>query len=168
MLPNVPQYPVAVAAILRAGLVVVNVNPLYSPRELEHPLKDSVAKAIIVAENFAATPQQVVDALPPMQVVLAAMGDMLGLLKGAVLLHRNLVANILQSEAGYQPALKKIPAGEQIMTVCALPLFHIFGFNTHMMLGMRMGGCPIIEFRSELPKTPVGKVLRRELRHTPK
>ena len=79
-----------------------------------------------------------------MQVVLAAMGDMLGLLKGAVLLHRNLVANILQSEAGYQPALKKIPAGEQIMTVCALPLFHIFGFNTNMLLGMRMGGCNIL------------------------
>ena len=53
MLPNVPQYPVAIAGILRAGLVVVNVNPLYTPRELEHQLKDSGAKAIIVIENFA-------------------------------------------------------------------------------------------------------------------
>ena len=191
MMPNVPQYPVAVAAILRAGYVVVNVNPLYTPRELEHQLKDSGAKAIVILENFAATLQQVIDAVPTKKVVLAAMGDMLGLIKGtlvnhvvrkvkkmvpafslpgavrfndavaqgrgkaytapkvgpddiavlqytggttgvskgAVLLHRNLVANLLQSEAWYQPALKKIPPGEQIVTVCALPLYHIFGFN---------------------------------------
>ena len=55
-----------------------------------------------------------------------------------------IVANILQSEAWYQPALKKIPPGEQIVTVCALPLYHIFGFNTNMMLSMRMGGCNIL------------------------
>ncbi|KAB2873909.1 MAG: long-chain-fatty-acid--CoA ligase [Burkholderiaceae bacterium] len=206
MLPNVPQYPVAVAAILRAGYVVVNVNPLYTPRELQHQLTDSGAKAIVILENFAATLAQVADAVPTKQVVLAAMGDMLGLAKGAlvnyvvrkvkkmvppfalpqavrfndaltqgrrrsytppkigpddiavlqytggttgvskgaVLLHRNLVANVLQSEAWYQPALKKIPAGEQIVTVCALPLYHIFGFNTNMMLGMRMGGSNIL------------------------
>ncbi len=206
MLPNVPQYPVAVAGILRAGMVVVNVNPLYTPRELEHQLKDSGAKAIVVLENFAATLQQVIDAVPTKKVVVAAMGDLLGLLKGAlvnhvvrhvkkmvpawrlpgalrfndalaagrnkpytppkvgpediavlqytggttgvskgaVLLHRNLVANVLQAEAWYQPALKKIPPGEQIVTVCALPLYHIFGFNTNMMLGMRMGGCNIL------------------------
>ncbi|MCW5660972.1 MAG: long-chain-fatty-acid--CoA ligase [Burkholderiaceae bacterium] len=206
MLPNVPQYPVAVAAILRAGYVVVNVNPLYTPRELEHQLKDSGAKAIVILENFAATLAQVFDAVPTKKVLLAAMGDMLGFLKGAivnhvvrnvkkmvpafslpqavrfndalsqgrrktytapkigpddiavlqytggttgvskgaVLLHRCLVANLLQSEAWYQPALKKIPAGEQIVTVCALPLYHIFGFNTNMMLSMRMGGCNIL------------------------
>ncbi len=61
-----------------------------------------------------------------------------------MLLHRNLVANILQAEAWYQPALKKIPHGEQIVTLCALPLYHIFGFNTNMMLSMRMGGCNIL------------------------
>ncbi|MFI4929234.1 MAG: long-chain-fatty-acid--CoA ligase [Burkholderiales bacterium] len=206
MLPNVPQYPVAVAAILRAGYVVVNVNPLYTPRELEHQLKDSGAKAIVILENFAATLAQVIDAVPTKKVLLAAMGDMLGLIKGtivnhvvrkikkmvpafslpgavrfndalaqgrrktytapkigaddiavlqytggttgvskgAVLLHRNLVANLLQAEAWYQPALKKIPPGEQIFTVCALPLYHIFGFNTNMMLAMRMGGCNIL------------------------
>ncbi|HJV69411.1 long-chain-fatty-acid--CoA ligase [Ideonella sp.] len=206
MLPNVPQYPVAVAGILRAGLVVVNVNPLYTPRELEHQLKDSGAKAIVILENFAATLQQVADAVPTKQVVLAAMGDLMGLIKGtvvnhvvrkvkklvpafslpqavrfneavargrgkpftapkvgpddiavlqytggttgvskgAVLLHRNLVANVLQSEAWYQPALRKIPAGEQVVTICALPLYHIFGFNTNMMLGLRMGGCNIL------------------------
>ena len=211
MMPNVPQYPVAVAAVLRAGLVVVNVNPLYTPRELEHQLKDSGARAIIVMENFAATLAQVIDQVPTKKVLLASMGDMLGWVKGAlvnqvvrrvkklvpaftlpgpplvsttrfndalargrrmrlvpaklgpddiavlqytggttgvskgaVLLHRNLVANILQAEAWYQPALKKIPAGEQIVTVCALPLYHIFGFNTNMMLGLRMGGCNLL------------------------
>ncbi len=206
MMPNVPQYPVAVAAILRAGYVVVNVNPLYTPRELEHQLKDSGAKAILMVENFAAVLQQVKAAVPTKHVVLTALGDMLGfpkslivnyvvrkvkkmvpayelpgavrfndalargrgmtlkaaqvgpddiavlqytggttgVSKGAVLLHRNLVANILQSEAWYQPALKKIPPGEQVVTVCALPLYHIFGFNTNMMLGMRMGGCNIL------------------------
>ena len=209
MMPNVPQYPVAVAAVLRAGLVVVNVNPLYTPRELEHQLKDSGAKAIIVMENFASTLAAVIDQVPTKTVLLASMGDMLGLLKGAlvnhvvrrvkklvpafalpatvacsrfndavsqgrrmtltpakvgpddiavlqytggttgvskgaVLLHRNLTANILQSEAWYQPALKKIPAGQQIVTVCALPLYHIFGFNTNMMLGLRMGGCNLL------------------------
>jgi long-chain acyl-CoA synthetase len=206
MMPNVPQYPVAVAGILRAGYVVVNVNPLYTPRELEHQLKDSGAKAIVIIENFAHVLQQVIGSVPTKKVILAAMGDMLGLVKGAivnhvvrkvkkmvpafdlagavrfneavaagrgksyqaptlgpddiavlqytggttgvskgaVLKHRNLVANILQSEAWYQPALKKIPPGEQIVTVCALPLYHIFGFNTNMMLSMRMGGCNIL------------------------
>jgi len=206
MMPNVPQYPVAVAAILRAGYVVVNVNPLYTPRELEHQLKDSGAKVIVMVENFATTLQQVLAAVPTKKVILTALGDMLGfpkslivnyvvrnvkkmvpafelpgavrfndalaqgrgkaykpaqvgpddiavlqytggttgVSKGAVLLHRNLVANILQAEAWYQPALKKIPPGEQIVTICALPIYHIFGFNTNIMLGMRMGGCNIL------------------------
>ena len=206
MLPNVPQYPVAVAAILRAGYVVVNVNPLYTPRELEHQLKDSGAKAIIIVENFATTLQQVFANVPTKKVIVTALGDMLGfpksmivnyvvrkvkkmvpafdlpvavpfndaisqgrgksfkpaqvgpddiavlqytggttgVSKGAVLLHRHLVANILQAEAWYQPALKKIPAGQQVVTICALPIYHIFGFNTNMMLAMRMGGCNIL------------------------
>ena len=87
MMPNVPQSPVAVAAVLRAGLVVVNVNPLYTPRELEHQLKDSGAKAIIILENFAATLAQVIDQVPTKTVVLAAMGDMLGLVKGLLVNH---------------------------------------------------------------------------------
>ncbi len=206
MMPNVPQYPVALAAVLRAGYVVVNVNPLYTPRELEHQLKDSGSKAIVILENFAGVLQQVAGSVPTKHVILAAMGDMLGLLKGsivnhvvrnvkkmvppfelpaavrfnaavaagrskpytapkvgpddiavlqytggttgvskgAVLLHRNLVANVLQSEAWYQPALAKIPPGEQVTTVCALPLYHIFGFTANMMLSMRMGGCNIL------------------------
>ena len=206
MMPNVFQYPIAVAAILRAGFVVVNVNPLYTPRELEHQLKDSGAKAIVILENFAATLQQVIANVPTKHVVMASMGEMLGfplglivnyvvrkvkkmvpafelpmavpfkaavargrglpykaagvssgdiavlqytggttgVSKGAVLLHSNLVANTLQAAAWYQPALNKIPAGEQLNTVCALPLYHIFGFTANLMLSMHLGGCNIL------------------------
>jgi len=206
MMPNVPQYPAAVAAVLRAGLVVVNVNPLYTARELEHQLVDSGAKAIIIIENFAATLAQCIAKTPVQHVVLAAMGDRLGLLKGAivnyvvrkvkklvpafslpgavryndavargrasafskpaigpddiavlqytggttgvskgaVLLHRNLIANVLQSEAWNDPVMKSIPAGEQSTSVCALPLYHIFAFTVGMMLSMRTGGMLIL------------------------
>ncbi|MBA2965622.1 MULTISPECIES: long-chain-fatty-acid--CoA ligase [Ramlibacter] len=205
MMPNVPQYPVAVAAILRAGLVVVNVNPLYTPRELEHQLRDSGSKAIIIIENFAATLQQCIASTPVKHVVLAAMGDLLGLLKGtlvnyvvrsvkkmvpaydlpgavrfreavaqggraalrpvalgpddvavlqytggttgvskgAVLLHRNVIANVLQSEAWNQPVVGRV-AHEQVTGVCALPLYHIFAFTCSMMLSLRMGGKQIL------------------------
>ena len=84
MMPNVPQYPVAVAAILRAGFVVVNVNPLYTPRELEHQLKDSGAKAIVIVENFASALEHCIASTPVKHVVLCAMGDQLGVLKGAL------------------------------------------------------------------------------------
>ena len=202
MMPNVPQYPVAVAAILRAGFVVVNVNPLYTPRELEHQLRDSGAKAIVIIENFAATLQKCIANTPVKHVVLATMGDRLGLLKGAlvnyvvrnvkklvpafslpgavrfndalargeraafarptlsaddiavlqytggttgvskgaVLLHRNVIANVLQSEVWNEPVMKRIPASEQPTGVCALPLYHIFAFTVGMMLSMRYGG----------------------------
>jgi long-chain acyl-CoA synthetase len=206
MMPNVPQYPMAVAAILRAGLVVVNVNPLYTARELEHQLKDSGAKAIVIIENFAATLEKCIAQTPVQHVVLASMGDRLGLLKGslvnyvvrnvkkmvpsfnlpqavrfndatsqgrqqafrkpdlspddiavlqytggttgvskgAVLLHRNVIANVLQSEAWNEPVMKRIPAGQQATSVCALPLYHIFAFTVNMMLGLRMGGKTIL------------------------
>ena len=84
MMPNVLQYPVALFGILRAGMVVVNVNPLYTPRELEHQLNDSGAKAIVILENFAHTLEQVIARTPVKQVVVAAMGDLLGGVKGAV------------------------------------------------------------------------------------
>ena len=206
MMPNVPQYPIAVAAVLRAGFVVVNVNPLYTPRELEHQLKDSGAKAIVIIENFAATLQACIANTPVQHVVLCAMGDRLGLLKGllvnyvvrnvkklvpayqlpgavrfndalakgaglqlnkpslksediallqytggttgvskgAVLLHRNVIANVLQSEAWNKPATSKIPESEQPTAVCALPLYHIFAFTVNMMLSMRTGGKTIL------------------------
>ena len=206
MMPNVPQYPVAVAAILRAGFVVVNVNPLYTPRELEHQLKDSGSKAIVIIENFANTLEQCVAATPVKHVILCAMGDRLGLLKGAlvnyvvrnvkkmvpafhlpgavrfndalaqgtratlkrpdinptdvavlqytggttgvskgaVLLHSNVIANVLQSEAWNMPAMASMKPGVQPVYVCALPLYHIFAFTVNMMLGMRTGGKNIL------------------------
>ncbi len=206
MMPNTPQYPITVAAILRAGLVVVNVNPLYTPRELEHQLKDSGAKAIVIIENFAHTLEQCMAKTAVKHVVLAAMGDRLGLLKGAlvnyvvrnvkkmvpayhlpqavrfnealargtkgslkkpelaptdvavlqytggttgvskgaVLLHSNVIANVLQSEVWNSPVMKDLPAGEQPTSVCALPLYHIFAFTVNMMLGLRMGGKVIL------------------------
>ncbi|NPC58214.1 long-chain-fatty-acid--CoA ligase [Caenimonas soli] len=227
MMPNVPQYPVAVAAILRAGYVVVNVNPLYTPRELEHQLKDSGSKAIIIVENFANTLEQCIANTPIKHVVLASMGDQLGLLKGAlvnyvvrnvkkmvpafklpgavrfndaiaqgtrgsfkkpeirpedvavlqytggttgvskgaVLLHRNIIANVLQSEAFNQPVMDKVPAGEQPTGVCALPLYHIFAFTVGMMLSMRTGGKLIlIPNPRDLPA--VLKTLSKETIHS--
>ena len=206
MMPNVPQYPATVAGILRAGYVVVNVNPLYTARELEHQLKDSGAKAIVIIENFAATLQKCIGQTPVKHVVLASMGDRLGFLKGAlvtyvvrkvkklvppfslpgavryndaigkgasatltrptigpedaavlqytggttgvskgaVLVHRNLIANVLQSEAWNDPMMKRVPAGEQPTSVCALPLYHIFAFTVNMMLSLRTGGKVIL------------------------
>ena len=206
MMPNVPQYPATVAGILRAGYVVVNVNPLYTARELEHQLKDSGAKAIVIIENFGATLQKCIANTAVKHVVLASMGDRLGLIKGAivnyvvrkvkklvpdfslpgavryndaiakgqrapftappigpedvavlqytggttgvakgaVLLHRNLIANVLQSEAWNDPVMKQIPAGEQPTGVCALPLYHIFAFTVNMMLSLRNGGKTIL------------------------
>jgi long-chain acyl-CoA synthetase len=84
MMPNILQYPVAIAAVLRAGFIAVNVNPLYMPHELEHQLKDSGAQAILVLENFAATLQQAIVHTAIKHVVVAAMGDLLGFPKGVV------------------------------------------------------------------------------------
>ena len=84
MMPNVLQYPVAIAAILRAGCTVVNVNPLYKPRELEFQLADAGAEAIIVLENFAAVLQQALPNTPVKHVVVASLGDMLGRVKGTL------------------------------------------------------------------------------------
>jgi long-chain acyl-CoA synthetase len=209
MMPNCFQYPVALAAVLRAGLTVVNVNPLYTPRELEHQLKDSGAEAIVIIENFAKTLQEVIGRTHVRHVVLASMGDMLGfprgaivnlvvrkvkkmvpafalpaavrfpdalargarmllrpvqighgdvaflqytggttgVSKGATLLHRNIIANVLQSEAWMQPALvnpRKPAPPDQLTTVCALPLYHIFALTVCCLLGMRTGGLVIL------------------------
>jgi len=84
MMPNILQYPVALAGALRAGYVVVNVNPLYTPRELEHQLADSGAEAIVILENFAATLQQVVGRTSIRHVIVTSIGDLLGFPKGAV------------------------------------------------------------------------------------
>ncbi|MEY2838794.1 MAG: hypothetical protein RJB60_1093, partial [Pseudomonadota bacterium] len=206
MLPNVPQYPVAAMGILRSGFVVVNVNPLYTPRELEHQLKDSGAKAILILENFASVLQQVVHNTQVKHVMLASMGDTLGLIKGAIvnhvvrkvkkmvpafslpgavpykqvlakgsslklmparpghedvavlqytggttgvskgatLVHRNIIANLLQSQAWNGPMWEQVPQDQQPTMVAALPLYHIFGFTVNMMLGLRLGACNIL------------------------
>jgi len=201
MMPNVPQYPMAVAAILRAGLVVVNVNPLYTPSELAHQLQDSGAKAIFILENFAATLQKCLAQTAVEHVVLCAMGDCLGLKgllvngvvrhvknmvpafylpkavrfkqalrlsaqkvlrrnptqpgdvavlqytggttgvsKGAVLLHRHLLANVLQTQLWNRPALATMPPQEPMTMVCALPLYHIYAFTVGMMYTLSLGG----------------------------
>ena len=206
MLPNVLQYPVAMAAILRAGYTVVNVNPLYTPRELQHQLIDSGAEAIIVLENFATTVEQVVAQTPVKHVIVATMGDLMGGLKGAVvnfvvrkvkkmvpayslpgavgfkqvlaegarlplkpvtlghddiaflqytggttgvskgavLLHRNVIANVLQNEAWLRPVM---PSGEQVAQldfICALPLYHIYSLTVSALMGMRLGGLNVL------------------------
>jgi len=84
MMPNVLQYPIAIAAILRAGYTVVNINPLYTPRELEHQLNDSGREAILILENFATTLEQVLGRTQVKHIVVASMGEMLGGLKGAL------------------------------------------------------------------------------------
>ncbi|MFZ4652090.1 MAG: long-chain-fatty-acid--CoA ligase [Rubrivivax sp.] len=210
MMPNLPQYMVAIAAVLRAGCAVVNVNPLYTPRELEHQLNDSGAQAIVILENFASTLEEVIDRTGVRHVVLAAMGDQLGfwkgrlvnfavrhlrgmvpefrlpqdeshtvtrfvdaleagsrmslrrvaigpddvaflqytggttgVSKGATLLHRNVVANVIQTEAWFKPVLDRV-GGKQLTVVCALPLYHIFALTICYLMGVRLGACNIL------------------------
>ncbi len=211
MMPNVLQYPVAIFGILRAGCTVVNVNPLYTPRELEHQLSDSGAEAIVILENFATTLEAVVARTQIKHVVVASLGDMLGLKgllvnfavrhvkkmvpaftldhairfnhmvgegmacvlrpadvgpedaaflqytggttgvsKGATLLNRNIVANILQSEAWMAPALMQAQAqgsvavDEPLNIITALPLYHIFSLTVNCLLYTRIGGKNIL------------------------
>jgi long-chain acyl-CoA synthetase len=205
MMPNVLQYPVAIAAVLRAGYTVVNVNPLYTPRELEHQLNDSGSEAIIVLENFAHTVEQVLSKTAVKHIIVASMGEMLGGLKGmivnfvvrnvkkmvpayslpnamrfkqalalgsrmkltpvelsihdaaflqytggttgvskgATLSHRNVIANVLQSEAWSGAALDQ-NSKEQLIIVCALPLYHIFALTACAMWGTRVGALNIL------------------------
>ncbi len=105
MMPNVPQYMPAIAAILRAGYVVVNVNPLYTARELEHQLKDSGAEAIFILENFAKTLELVIQQTAVRHVVIASMGELLGFPKG--LLVNFVVRNLKKMVPAFQ-----LPAGE--------------------------------------------------------
>ena len=206
MLPNVLQYPITIAAVLRAGYTVVNVNPLYTPRELEHQLNDSGAEAIVILENFAVTLEHVIAKTQVKHVVVARMGDLLGgikgmivnfvvrnvkkmvpafslptavqfkqalaagsklslkpvdighddvaflqytggttgVSKGATLTHRNVIANVLQSDVWLQPALEKEPKVEQLIVVCALPLYHIFALTSCCLLGTRTGALNIM------------------------
>jgi long-chain acyl-CoA synthetase len=205
MLPNVLQYPVAMAAVLRAGYTIVNVNPLYTARELQHQLVDSGAEALVVLENFAHVAADVIAKTSVKHVVVASMGDLLGIKgvvvnfvvrtvkklvpawslpgatpfnkmlaegarlklapvsvghddvaflqytggttgvsKGAVLLHKQVLANVLQNEAWFGPTLAKLGTGEQAQFVCALPLYHIYALTVCALLGLRVGGMNLL------------------------
>lgn len=205
MMPNILQYPVALMGVLRAGCTVVNVNPLYTPRELEHQLKDAGAEAIVILENFATTLQTAIANTPVRHVVVASMGDMLGLKghivnfvvrrvrkmvpswslpghvsfkdamqkgaasrftevetgpddiaflqytggttgvsKGAMLLHRNVLANVGQNALWVESAYIKKPRPERLVYVCALPLYHIYALTVNALMGMQQGAQNIL------------------------
>jgi len=201
MMPNVLQYPVALFGALRAGLVVVNTNPMYTARELRHQLVDSGAKAIVVVENFASVLEKVLDEVPLQHVITTGVGDLLdfpksmlvnfvlrhvkkripawniptsvkftevlskgaklplrpvniafedvaflqytggttGVAKGAMLTHRNIVANLLQSRAW----LRQMDHSNEII-VTALPLYHIFALTANCLTFIYLGGSNIL------------------------
>ncbi len=202
MMPNLLQYPIAIFGILKAGMTVVNVNPLYTPRELKHQLNDSRADAIVIVENFAHTLEEVIQETNLKQVILTSIGDACpsikrfivnsvvkyikkmvpnyslpgahkfndcleqgarhefkpvevvaddiaflqytggttGVAKGAVLLHRNMVANILQASAWLSPLIEE---GQEIV-ITALPLYHIFSLTANCMAFMKFGGLNVL------------------------
>ncbi len=204
MMPNVLQYPIALAGTLRAGYVVVNVNPLYTPRELAYQLKDSGAEVLVVLENFAHVFESIQSQTNVQHVVVTSVGEMMGfkgliinwvirhlkkvvpkwhligscnfkntlhkgsqsnwirpdlqgddiaflqytggttgVAKGAVLLHRNILANIFQIESWLEPGLRG-KSIDQLVFVCALPLYHIFALTACCMFGIRSGGLNIL------------------------
>jgi long-chain acyl-CoA synthetase len=196
MMPNVLQYPVCLFGILRVGCTVVNVNPLYTPRELEYQLNDSGAEMIVVIENFAHTLAEVLSKTEVKHVIVATIGEMLGLkgvlvdfvlrhvkkmipaweipgairlsdalaeggrrklqpvaighediaflqytggttgvAKGAMLLHRNIIANLLQAGAWVKPFL----GNKRHVVITPLPLYHIFSLTANCLIFMTLG-----------------------------
>ncbi|HEY1438502.1 MAG TPA: long-chain-fatty-acid--CoA ligase [Casimicrobiaceae bacterium] len=196
MMPNVLQYPVCLFGILRVGCTVVNVNPLYTPRELEHQLNDSGAEMIVVVENFAHTLAEVLSKTEVKDVLVTTIGEMLGLkgvlvdfvlrhvkkmippwdipgttrlsdalaeggrrklepvaighediaflqytggttgvAKGAMLLHRNIIANLLQAGAWVKPFL----GNKRHVVITPLPLYHIFSLTANCLIFMTLG-----------------------------
>lgn len=206
MMPNILQYPVALMAVLRAGYTVVNVNPLYTPRELEHQLNDAGAEAIFILENFATTLEKVVKNTSVKHVVVASMGDLLGgikgmivnlvvrrvkkmvpawsllghvkfndalnsgrtatfrpadighddiaflqytggttgVSKGAVLLNRNVLANVAQNAIWVESAFTEKPKPDRMIYICALPLYHIYALTVNAIMGMQQGAQNIL------------------------
>ena len=203
MMPNLLQYPVCMFGALRAGYVVVNCNPLYTHRELEHQLKDSGAEAIVIVENFAHTLEQALPLVPGLKhVIVTSLGDMLGLVKGtvvnlvvrhvkkmvpawklprhvkfkaamargkgatlrpvqvghediaylqytggttgvakgAMLLHRNIIANLQQAHAWIEPFLHK----DQQLIITALPLYHIFALTANCLTFLKIGATNVL------------------------
>jgi long-chain acyl-CoA synthetase len=198
MFPNVPQYLIAMLGTLRAGYVVVNINPLYTARELEHQLQDSGASILVMLENFAHIYQDIANQDLVKKVIVSSLGETLGpkgvivnliarhikklipnwnfpcvkfnqalkvgaghgfskphltpegiaflqytggttgVSKGAVLLHRNILANLIQIESWLDPALKNRQQ-QQLVFLCALPMTHIFALTACGLLGIRKG-----------------------------
>ena len=197
MMPNILQYPVSLFGTLRAGCTVVNVNPLYTARELEHQLADSGAEVIVVVENFARTVQEVLAKTRVRTVIVTSIGELLGfkgiivdlvlrrvkkmipawklpesvrfsdalaagragklervpighddiaflqytggttgVAKGAVLLHRNIIANLLQARAWLRPFL----GDSREVVITPLPLYHIFSLTANCLTFMTLGG----------------------------
>jgi len=204
MLPNVMQFQIAMMGGLRAGLVVVNVNPLYTSRELEYQLKDSGASALIILENFAHVYQKIAQKVSVKKVIVTSLGEFIGtkgkvvdfvvryikkvvppwnlpqsirfkealkigasssylkppisiddiaflqytggttgVSKGAVLLHRNILANAKQIEVWLEPGLKGKQI-DQMIFLCALPLYHIFALTACAIFGARIGAMLIM------------------------
>jgi len=201
MMPNILQYPVALFGALRAGLVVVNTNPMYTARELRHQLVDSGARAIVVVENFASVLESVRDEVPLDHIITTGVGDLLdfpkslmvnfvlryvkktipawklpgsvkfqdvldkgaklplkpvniafedvaflqytggttGVAKGAMLTHRNIVANLLQSRAW----LAQMDDSQEVI-ITALPLYHIFALTANCLTFIYLGGSNIL------------------------
>ena len=204
MLPNVMQFQIAMMGALRAGFVVVNVNPLYTSRELQYQLNDSGASALIILENFAHVYQKIAQQVSVKKVIVTSLGEFIGLKgkvvdfvvrhvkkvvpawalpdsirfkealkigasasyirpsislndiaflqytggttgvsKGAVLLHRNILANAKQIEVWLEPGLKGKQI-DQMIFLCALPLYHIFALTACAVFGARIGGMLIM------------------------
>ena len=203
MFPNVAEYLVAMLGTLRAGLVVVNINPLYTSRELEYQLKDSGASVLVILENFCHVYQQIGNQVALKKVIVSSLGELhgikglfinfvarhmkrlvspwsfpcirfkealnlgkgrsftkpiiglndiaflqytggtTGISKGAMLLHRNVLANVMQIESWLEPGLKHAKV-EQLVFLCALPLTHIFALTACALLGIRKGGLLIL------------------------
>jgi long-chain acyl-CoA synthetase len=206
MMPNLLQYPIALLGSLRAGCVVVNVNPMYTARELAYQLNDSGADALVILENFAHVFQSIQDQVSVKRVLVTNVGELMGLkghlinwiirhvkkavpswslngvssfkealqkgknartsftpvsmkgddiaflqytggttgvAKGAVLLHRNILANIVQIDAWLEPGLRGLRI-EQLVFVCALPMYHIFALTACCLFGLKAGGLNIL------------------------
>ena len=206
MMPNLLQYPIALLGSLRAGCVVVNVNPMYTARELAYQLNDSGADALVILENFAHVFQSIQDQVTVKHVLVTSVGELMGLkghlinlivrhvkkavpswsldsalnfkealqqgkntrasfeqvlikgddiaflqytggttgvAKGAVLLHRNILANITQIDTWLEPGLRGLRI-EQLVFVCALPMYHIFALTACCLFGIKAGALNIL------------------------
>ena len=205
-MPNVFQYPVAMFGALRAGLIIVNVNPLYTPREMEYQLKDSGAKAIVILANFAHNLEKVVEQTDIKHVFVTQIGDLLGfpkkqivntvvkyvkkmvptydlpravafgdalnkgagmplqavemrgtdlafiqytggttgVSKGAMLTHRNIIANVLANYEWLKPIVDELPTDQPSVTVAALPLYHVYALTCNALSSLKNGSMNLL------------------------